>query len=367
MLLINASNLYVGGGVQVAISLLEEFANYEIEYIAVVSPIILSQLSPNAKVKCKLIKNTPSKIFNFKGRFELDRIVSEYRVNKVLTIFGPSYWTPKNVTHIVGFALPWLIYADKKTYSILTIKEKLKTKLLGWLQPYFYKKNADYIITETVDATKRITKLLSFSNDRIFTISNTLNAIFENENSYDYSITSMLPEKKEGEFWLLSISHDYPHKNMVVIYSLLKLLPENYKFITTLPPSFSESLSHSDKQRVITLGRVNTNQCPPLYQKCDAMFLPTLLECFSASYLEAMHMKTTIITSDRGFSRSVCGDYAYYFDPLDYNSIKDAILTVSLLDIDKKKELLSEAYKHGSGFPSAEQRAKEYIKLLNDL
>ncbi|WP_253897502.1 glycosyltransferase [Pseudocitrobacter vendiensis] len=365
MLLINASNLYVGGGVQVAISLLEEFSKLDRDYVSVVSPVVFEQLSIKAKEKCILINTTPSKILNFKGRRELDKIVLDFNIRTVLTIFGPSYWSPKNVVHIVGFALPWLIYANKNMFSILSFKEKLKTLLLSRLQPYFYKKNADFIVTETKDASDKVKKLLSFKDCDVFTISNTLNAIFKDTICYDYSIESKLPNKNDGDYWLLSISHDYPHKNMRIIYDLLELLPDNYKFITTLPCSFTDGLSDAHKERIITLGRVNSNQCPVLYQKCDAMFLPTLLECFSASYLEAMFMKKIIITSNRDFSRSVCEKHAFYFDPLDPKDISDSILDVSRMSTSKIENVLLSAYIHGETFPTAKERAKAYLSLID--
>ena len=55
------------------------------------------------------------------------------------------------------------------------------------------------------------------------------------------------------------------------------------------------------------------------------MFLPTFLECFSASYAEAMLMKKPIITSNLGFAQNVCKDAAVYFDPCNPEDIIDKI------------------------------------------
>ena len=51
------------------------------------------------------------------------------------------------------------------------------------------------------------------------------------------------------------------------------------------------------------------------------MILPTLLESFSATYIEAMFHGKTILTSDLDFARDVCGEAAFYFDPLNPQSI----------------------------------------------
>ncbi len=62
------------------------------------------------------------------------------------------------------------------------------------------------------------------------------------------------------------------------------------------------------------------------YLACNALLLPTLLESFSGTYLEAMHFGRPILTSNLDFARDVCDDAALYFDPWDPVAIKDAIL-----------------------------------------
>ncbi|KNC91477.1 glycosyltransferase [Trabulsiella odontotermitis] len=367
MILINASNLYVGGGVQVAVSLLNEFTKSLFEFKAVVSPVVYDQLSIDTRVKCIIINQSPSKLFNFADRKKLDEIVKENNIKIVLTIFGPSYWSPKNVKHIVGFALPWLIFANHNLYAILNLKEKIKFLLLKYLQPYFYKKNADYIITESKAVSEKVQSLLHFDNQRVFTISNTLNDNFRYPALYDNSILDKLPIKNKDDFWLLTITHDYPHKNMKVIIRLLDKLPRKFKFITTLPESFKEELTEEKKERIITIGRVNNNQCPPLYNACDAMFLPTLLECFSASYLEALFMKKMVITSDRDFSRAVCDKHAFYFDPCDVDDICNKIKEASMLSTTEKQSFTESAFAHGNSFLTAQERAGKYIELLAHL
>lgn len=365
MILINASNLYVGGGVQVAVSLLDEFTKSHCEFKAVVSPVVYDQLSIVAKEKCIIINQSPSKLLNFHGRKILDKVVVDNNIEIVLTIFGPSYWSPKNVKHIVGFALPWLIFANHTLYNdTLKLKEKIKFSLLKRLQPFYYKKNANYIVTESKAVSEKVQSLLHIDSQRIFTISNTLNDNFRHPEFYDNSILDKLPSKGKDEFWLLSITHDYPHKNMKVIIPLLDRLPEKFKFITTLPKSFKEELPDEKKERIITLDRVNNNQCPPLYRVCDVMFLPTLLECFSASYLEALFMKRIVLTSNRDFSRAVCDKYAFYFDPYDVDDICDKIKGVSMLPASEREIFTEKAFVYGNSFLTAQERASKYIELL---
>lgn len=362
-ILINASNLYVGGGVQVAVSVLEELNKSSVPFVAVVSPKIYTQLSEDTISKCIKIDSSPSKLLNFKVRKQLDNIVKEYSITTVFTIFGPSYWTPKKVKHAIGFALPWMIYDVKYIYSKLPLKAKIKYLVLKRLQPYFYKKNADLILTETDDVNARVSALLNFDVNRVFTVSNTLNGLFADCTQYDYKVLNRLPKKSNSDIWLLTISHHYPHKNLEVIGELVKILPQHYKFVVTLNDSFYELIPEVYRHRVIAVGNVNINQCAPLYEQCDGLFMPTLLECFSASYLEAMYMRKAIFTSDLPFARTVCKDVAFYFDPFNIENIKKVIV-----DAFDNEYLLEQKVNMGldlfNSFPTAKARALKYIEII---
>ncbi|WP_368747767.1 glycosyltransferase [Enterobacter cancerogenus] len=364
-LLINASNLYVGGGVQVAVSVLEELTSSKRQFIAAVSPLVARQLSEAALINCRIIDKTPSNIFNFESRRALDKIVAENNIRKVFTIFGPSYWNPKGVKHAVGFALPWLIYDTRRVFSKLTFAEKAKKILLRWLQPYFFKKNADLIFVETDDAKDKIIERYQFPQSHVVTVSNTINAILQNTKLYDNSVISSLPIKEDGDVYLLTISHDYPHKNLSVIPMLLDRLPGNYKFAVTLRTPM-ENIPEQHQHRIINVGPINVNQCPALYLYCDALFLPTLLECFSASYVEAMYFKKTIFTSDLSFAHTVCHDSAFYFDPYCVDDISDKIISgIENMQVRAIKQ--EKADKLFSQLPTARERALMYMHSIDKL
>lgn len=362
MLLVNASNLYVGGGVQVGVSVIEEFTVAGIDFIAAVSPAVFQQLSLPARKISHVIEKTPSGLINFSSRRQMDQLVASYNVTKVFTIFGPSYWSPNIKQHLVGFALPWLIYDSCYVFSTLSFREKIKKIILQFIQPWYFRKNATSIVCETPDVSERVIKLLGFLPSRVHTVSNTISSIFADVSQYDYKVLNKLPAKG-NDIWLLTISHNYPHKNLRVINKLLELLPERYKFVLTVDNEFKNDVAKEYHDRLIILGKVSNAECPPLYEICDALFLPTLLECFSASYVEAMYMAKPIFTSDRGFAKTVCNNSAYYFDPLDANNIADTILKAysEPLNLDNVRAAgkLSVA-----NMPSAKERASKYLSIL---
>ena len=73
--------------------------------------------------------------------------------------------------------------------------------------------------------------------------------------------------------------------------------------------------------RILNLGPVDLEDLPNVYRASDALFLPTLLESFSGTYLEAMHYGLPILTTDLDFARNICRDAALYFDPENLDGI----------------------------------------------
>ena len=124
-------------------------------------------------------------------------------------------------------------------------------------------------------------------------------------------------------------------------------------------------LTKEQKKYVLFLGKVDITNCPGLYAYCDFLFLPTLLESFSASYCEAMKMKKPIITSDLNFARGICDDSAVYFDPISAKSIGDSIYNLSK-DHATQKKLITNGTKRLKSFSNYNQRASKYLNIIKN-
>lgn len=92
-------------------------------------------------------------------------------------------------------------------------------------------------------------------------------------------------------------------------------------------------------RHIVNLGPVDQRKLRALYAQVDAVVLPTLLESFSGTYVEAMALGVPIITSDRDFARVVCGDAAVYVDPTDPAEIAAAIADLAG-DPDRQRDLI---------------------------
>jgi glycosyltransferase involved in cell wall biosynthesis len=161
------------------------------------------------------------------------------------------------------------------------------------------------------------------------------------------------------------------HKNLIILNKVIPILKEkgynNIKFVLTIDnDSFNKKFDKSIKDNIINIGRISPADCPYLFNECDALFLPTLLECFTANYPEAMCLNKPIITSNLPFSTTVCESAAIYFDPLSPIDITEKIINL-YEDENLRNELVIKGQSQISKFYTAKQRAEKYLSILNKI
>lgn len=365
-ILINLSNLYVGGGVQVALSLLGELRSFPNKhtYYIIISPVIQKQISTAgypAHFNFILIEKSPSSLLTRKKittiLFNLEKKI---KPAIVFSLFGPTFWRPQTV-HLMGFANPWYIYPDSSAYDSLSFFNRLKQRLRTAYKSRAVKTNADYYIVESTETAKRLNNVLGIKTKNISTIGNTHSALY-NQSKF---AQMALPAKGEKCFRLVTISHNYSHKNLKIIRTVIPFLkdsPLDYEFVLTIDDASYNRLFKGFEKHVINLGPVDARFGPSIYQQSDALFLPTLLECFSASYPEAMKMKIPILTSNLPFATDLCQDAAMYFDPLNAQAVAESIIQIST-DKQLQASLVKKGIKRLQTFETPKSRAQKYIEL----
>jgi glycosyltransferase involved in cell wall biosynthesis len=125
-----------------------------------------------------------------------------------------------------------------------------------------------------------------------------------------------------------------------------------------------KSCGFSDLDDFISVGPIRVDQCPAFYQLLDGLVFPSLLECFSASPIEAMKMNIPVFASNYPFITDATKNAAIYFDALDAKSIAESIANTfadpSLMEI--KRDLGSALVKR---LPSAKDRAYSYLNIIS--
>lgn len=371
-ILINASNIRKSGALQVTLSFLEEVKKItRHNYLIAVSEEVESQINAGSfPGNCRVLAlstGTPgSKGFRAQIK-KLGEAETGFKADCVFSVFAPTYWTPRS-PHLAGFAFPWAINPDSVFIQNLSLKQKIKSGLENSIKKYFVKKNARYHVVEEDDVKRRLSRYFGIADKNIFVVNNTYNHHF-NQPVNGSPAAVQLPEKKPGEFNLVTISSNFPHKNLHIIAAVSKQLKlkgqHQVNFYLTIKQDEFDGNFKGDSN-IRNLGVVPAAACPGIYAQSDALFLPTMLECFSASYPEAMVMKKPILTSDLSFARSICGNAAIYFDPLNAEDIANKI--ISLLQDNKLYDTLVEnGLERLKQFPTASERANAYISICEEI
>lgn len=370
IIIINAASIYKGGAEQVVNSFINECRGIEgNEYHIFLCDNIMSRLDPDLfseRFHFYVLEDRPGKSFYnlYKTIKYFKSLEKKIDPDIVISTGGHGYWMP-DVPLIAGFNIPHYVYPESPYFNKISLYKKAFWKLKKTFDLHFYKQ-VSAIVVQTDDVNQRVKSLLPKKN--VFTISNTVNGVFLNPPQYP----KKLNHNSDNEIRLLSISSFYPHKNLGIIKRVLDELFEkkifDVKFIITITDhAYKENFSESKYQNnIINVGPVSIDECPSLYEECDFMFLPTLLECFSASYVEAMAMKKPILTSDLGFARTICEDAAIYFDPNDESDIADKILNVAR-DEELQKELISNGSDLFRNINSPRERALKFLSIAEVL
>lgn len=366
ILLINTSNLRQGGGIQVALSFIQECIHFnENEYHVFLSPNILSQINSkdySGNFHFYHIQNSPSSLKHGIGILNQLRKL-EYRIKPdcVFTIFGPSYWTPKS-PHLLGYAQGYYLYPESPFFKRIKLSYKIKINLLKIVHRFFFIRNAKYYYVESEDAKLRLSSFLCKSKDNIYVISNTYHSVF----NLQLNGNSILPPKKNDEIRLVTISSYYQHKNLEIIKDVISELKKKsilkYIFILTINRTIFENNFKTFKENIINLGPLPIDLCPKAYHESDFVFLPTLIEIFTASYPEAMKMGKPILTSDLSFAHSICGDAAEYFNPLSPQDIAYKIINLAE-NKERQIELIQNGKNRLLNFETPRSKAEKLLKI----
>lgn len=275
---------------------------------------------------------------NFKTYYKVKKAIHllEEQINPdiIYSVTAPSYFTFKT-KEVMRFTNPLVTHPNKYSWSILTIKQKIKTILYCWNQRRLIRK-VHYFITQTETAKEGILRITKEPKDHVKVISNVLPVVFENINNTPVVV---------DDDWIniACIGNPVPHKNFDIVPDVLlelnRLNISNVRFFMTIPDNhpvknliFSKLKKYGLDDHVKNYGRVAQKDLSEMYRLCQFCFLPTLLEVFSVSTLEAMYFELPIVASNFQFNKEVLADSCLYFEPTNPN---DAAKQIAKLISDK--------------------------------
>lgn len=371
-ILIDCSNLKVGGGIQVATSFLYDLHHLnlqndnlikDVDFFIVLSPQMSNNFDETQFSDRFRFIDLPKNLFKSKIRTSLHllKIEKKYSIDKVFCVFGPSYYK-SIVPKVVGYAIPHYIYLDSPYFKTLNIKFRIRNYILKKIQTNLFKMFSNTLIFETDDARTRFCNIYKYDIRDTQVVSNTLNQIFHTPNKWIFKDFKFNTDNR-----ILVLSANYSHKNLSIIPKVIDELIQNleytnFKFVISQTKDVLKFEDKYDKY-IEYVGFVSLEELPALYKSVNLLFLPTLLECFSTTYLEAMFMETPIVTTDLSFATNICSEAAIYFSPTSETSAAQSIHRV-LNDNNLKQSLVKIGLKNVERYPRSMGRTKEYLKIF---
>mgnify|MGYP000973126799 CR=1 FL=1 len=263
-ILIDNTILYAGGGVQVAISFLNDLKEIDKknEYFILQSPTVRKSINED-----EFPKNFHFYHFENSGKFLIFKkskwtkeMEDKIKPDIIFTTFGPSYHK-SNYKKVVGFARGHILYMDSPYFKRISFVQRMKQNLLNNLHLLFFKRSSDFLIFETEDARRRFG---NFSNIQSACVSNTINSIFYEEDRWE---PFHFPNDK---FRIIYVSAYYSHKNFEVIPSVIdNLIEGGLKTFSIVLTVNKTELNFPERyyEFIECLGKVSIEKLPRIYKQ----------------------------------------------------------------------------------------------------
>ena len=356
VILVDASNLHVGGGIQVAAAFINDLPRAMTQQ-AVRAQVVVSASS-------EVLPNLNAATLDAIEVVHLDSGPRKWHLpegptpHTIFTVFGPVYRRRRARREIAGFALPRLVY-DLPAVGLPA--PDLRERLTGIVRWWCFKQ-ADTLVTETQDCAQHIQQHVRGADVRVVP-----NAVSDAvRDPAQWTTPEGLPEAGEG-LLLAAVGRPYPHKNFRLLEPLateLELrLDQRVGYVTTLDEDEWNWLSPGLKERTHNMGHIRQRELAAVYQRCTATVFPSLLEVFSVTPLESMAMGVPVFASDLPSIRSAYGRGAVYFNPHDARRAAETIAPY-LSDSALLRELGDAGRKQLVKMPTAAQRTDRYWGII---
>lgn len=364
--LINGSNLHVGGGVAVATSYIKSLSqkkNLEFDISLLVSTKIMKNLK-DLDTDFSVFRSVKSIDYvGIKALWSgLSKELSGYDL--VFTVFGPAYTLRKPTRHIVGFAQPSIIYPDSRAFLKIPVRQRKVERLRFKLQEFFFAQ-ADALVVELEHVKTGLQKIPAFRNKKIYVVNSAVDSVFSEPDRW---LAIDTPMGSDRRIKLGLISRNYAHKNLDLLPYIKQTLKEKHAieadlFVTFVPEEW-DTCSDFFKENINNVGPLTLAQCPTFYASLDGVIFPSLLECFSAVPIESMLIGKPLFASDLPFIRDCCKTYANYFTPEDADSAAAVIADYYSRPLAEQESFVSDAQRFVNSYPSAADRADSYLTLI---
>ncbi len=289
---------------------------------------VSKSLSPDYKFKGHLMRLIFSNLLSLKYRkyliFNTSQLeISFFRSNQVVTIHD---------------VIP-LLFKNYHKKQFIYYKLILKFGL----------KKARYILTPSHNSKDLLQEMYDIPDDRIRVIYNGADTLINKDKVF---------ENKTGKPYLLYIGRICKMKNIKGIIesfgAIADKIPHDLIIVGNDWKVFIEELyfsqiDHRLRKRIKFKENVSNEEKCRLFKNAEMLIFPSFYEGFGLPPIEAMACGCPVIVSNNSSLPEICGDGAYYVNPVNIKEISTAILRL-IKDTELRNELTAKGKERASNF-----------------
>jgi len=255
----------------------------------------------------------------------LPSIIKKYQADFVLGL-GNHGIAQINIPQAIWIRNAYLTYPSQHWPNATFL-----THLHVWMQRQYFRKtlkkgNVKLLFCQTVPMRKHISEYYNFDIQKIKILPNAVSASLRKKNVNSNKIPEAI---KEDKFNCFIPSKYYIHKNPDLLVKACLKYPNKFRdinIITTITEDDGKAArkyldlvntNNSIKSCFTNVGTIPNDELGMYYSNVQLVIMPTFIESFSITYMEAMYLGVPILTTDLDFAHYLCGEAAEYYDPWD--------------------------------------------------
>ena len=331
-LLINFGPLKIGGGQNVALNFIHALkikgnTNFNIFFVVCESSLLLEVLL-DSEWRNNLVVVSSNPVLRILQEMTIvNKFITNKNISLVYTYFGYGFFR-NDVKQVIGSADSNLYFPEIDFWHSESFFGRIKRFLVDKYRVYGLQKSTG-VVFENKAMFERSSYLFNIKSKCLILpsialpeINRELNLVF-----------------KPDTLKILLLCGWQRNKNILLIPELafkLHQLNLKFEFIITVKQDdsscskeFFQLVDKYDvKDFINCIGPVSKANLPSLYNNIDQVILLSLLESFSNNIIEAWFFKRPLIISDELWSRSICGDAAFYVPRNDTDVIATTIINL---------------------------------------
>tara|TARA_B100001540_G_C15815291_1_gene646891 strand:+ start:1928 stop:3016 length:1089 start_codon:yes stop_codon:yes gene_type:complete len=246
------------------------------------------------------------------------------KINLYLSNIYLKKYNP-DIFHITYFNNKYKKFSNVK--NIITVYDLIHEKYSDYYKKDFHSKinslnNADHIICISENTKKDLLDYYNIENDKVTTIH--LGVDQENHN-----INKIRRDKK----FILYVGDRNKYKNFknfILAYSKSEVLKNNFDVLCFGGNKFNKNEIKSFEELKIPRNSIfqvsgDDKTLKSYYLAAEFLIIPSLYEGFGLPLLEAMSLNCPVLCSKNSSLLEIGGDAAIFFDPQDYEDIKNTM------------------------------------------